>query len=160
MNKKTKKVPWGRVVGALLLLAFLVWLGFKAVNWLDASITRNTEMAVTKAIAEMQVVVVDNDKEIVKNETIGSNPGDDTYFPEFSCSHLESCQISEVPQGFFTIGYKNNGNGCDWKLFNEGETIDYENLDEIHTYNNLLPLTKLEGFVAAQFQYVLACTNN
>lgn len=159
-EKETKRFPWGRVLGAILLLAFLVWLGFKAVNWFDARMARNTEMAVTKALAEMQA----NQPETVAPETedvtmIGSvsDPDLDTYFPELSCSDLASCTMNEVPEGYFTIGFTGTAEGCDWVLFNEGETIDFTGLDEIHTYNVLLPLTRLEGFVLSQTPWVFAC---
>jgi hypothetical protein len=116
----------------------------------------------TQLVVVEEPVVIEEPVADVTEETkmFGSvsDPEEDTYFPELSCSHLESCTVKEVPEGYFTIGFTDNGNGCDWILFDEGESIDYTNLDEIHTYNNLLPLTKLEGFVASQFQYVLACT--
>jgi len=158
-EEERKAFPWGRIIGAILVIALLIWLGFMAVKSMNTLMARNAEAAVAAAIAEMQPVVTDERTTEVE-KMIGSNPGKDTYFPELSCSHLESCQITEVPQGYFTVGFTDNGHGCDWTLFNEGESIDYENLDEIHTYNNLLPLTRLEGFVASQFTYVLACTVN
>jgi hypothetical protein len=89
-----------------------------------------------------------------------SDPDEKTYISALSCSDLPSCTIKEVPQGYFTIGFTNNGDGCDWVLFEEGDTISYDGLDEIHTYNALLPLTRLEGFVASQFQDIFACVNN
>ncbi len=80
-----------------------------------------------------------------------------TYFPEYSCSHLPSCPVKIVPNGYFTIGYKKAVNGCNWFLFREGQGIDYNVIDEFHTYNGNLPYTELSGFVDSQTQYVHAC---
>lgn len=168
VKKEEKKgMPFLSLLGIIFMvilgLLLGILLGTIAFRALTRAVVANI-VPVSEPIANVQEVqpvandnVVTSDKEVVATSgTIGSD-ADGSYFPEFSCSHLESCQISEVPEGYFTIGFTDNGDGCDWVLFDEGESIDYEGLDEFHTYNNLLPLTGLEGFVASQFQYVLTC---
>ena len=83
-----------------------------------------------------------------------------TYYPELSCSHLPSCQVSVVPSGYFSIGFKAKDNGCNWTQYLAGEEIPYAEIDEFHTYLGTLPHTKLTGFVESQFQYVNACQSN
>lgn len=81
-----------------------------------------------------------------------------TYYPELSCSHLPSCQVTEVPDGFISVTFTNLANGgCDWKLLQSGEDITFEGIDEFHTYHGDLPYTAVDGFVNSQKMYIHAC---
>jgi hypothetical protein len=156
MKKNGRIVTTVAIIAVVVLcLATIVTGGVILNNYLTQAVAE--EPVTDEPVADEPVADVTEEPKMIGSI---SDPDEDTYFPELSCSHLASCQITEVPKGYFTIGFADNGNGCDWVLFDEGESIDYTNLDEIHTYNNLLPLTKLEAFVASQFQYVHACTVN
>jgi len=138
----------------VVIATVLFWVGFL---WGTHTCPEAKEVVETTT----DVVAVPSDGEEVV-EMIGSNsdPETDTYFPELSCSHLPSCTISEVPLGYFTIGFTSTEKGCDWVLFKEGESIDFDGLDEIHTYNALLPLTALDAFIRSQTPWVLSCSSN
>jgi hypothetical protein len=159
-NEQSGLSTWQKLllVGAFIVIAF--WAFNQIAKFVEARDQRIIEAVLA---AQPQPQVVNTETEVLFEQQvkyIGSNTSDnDTYFPELSCSHLASCTITEVPLGYFTIGYSDNGDGCDWVLFNEGDNIDYKVLDEFHTYNVRLPYTRLEGFVASQFMYVFACNN-
>lgn len=111
------------------------------------------ESKVEKPIAEEAEKTEETEK-VVVNEEVGIP----TYYPSLSCSHLPSCQVSVVPDGYFTIGYKAlETGGCDWIEFSAGDEILYGKIDEFHTYLGSLPYTRLAGFVESQFQYINAC---
>jgi hypothetical protein len=75
------------------------------------------------------------------------------YISDLSCGDLATCEISNVPEGHFTIGITED---CtDQILFSEGEEINYENLVEIHTYKG--KPANMELFILDQLQYITPC---
>jgi len=136
--------------GVALIVLFVFWAGSKI--WISITCPEYNTNGVVETTD-----IPSGEEEAVAMIGSNSDPKAGTYFPSLSCSDLSSCTVSEVPEGYFTIGYTKTAEGCDWVLFNEGEVIDYKDLDEIHTYNNLLPLTALDAFVRSQTPWILSC---
>jgi len=85
----------------------------------------------------------------------------DTYYEKYSCSDMSKCTLVKVPMGTFTVGFTpitiNGEKDCTTKVWSQGETIDYEGIGEIHTYDIDLPMTTLELFIESQKPFVASC---
>lgn len=143
----------------MLINAILVLIIVIGIYFLVVEIQRNREVAM-----QPQVIVAQPQPVVQQQPLAVVGLQDKTYYPEFSCSDLSSCQINFVPDGLMTIGYirinRNMPNhNCGYAIFTSGQAINYDGLSEIHTYSGNLPdpATTLESFVESNMPFVHSC---
>ena len=154
MSKKITEI----LINVLLIILILIGALFLVSEIRQSGVAMQPQQVVVQpVVAQPQPVVQQQPL-----ATVGLQ--DKTYYPEFSCSDLASCQINFVPNGLMTIGFirinRNMPNhNCGYAIFTSGQAINYDGLSEIHTYSGNLPdpATTLESFVESNMQFVHAC---
>ncbi|PKN02994.1 hypothetical protein CVU76_03135 [Candidatus Dojkabacteria bacterium HGW-Dojkabacteria-1] len=105
---------------------------------------------------ETEIVVEEDAEEVETEESLDIQSN--TYFPEYSCSDLNTCPMRLVPEDIFIVAYPH---GCEtFKVFFPGEILDFNGYAEIHAYAMSIttgPRFNMNLWVPSQFQDVHAC---